>query len=106
MTNQRKKNGFTLIETLVSLAIAAVIVPAVAMTTSALFTHPERINDSNLVLQEVQKTGYWISRDVKAANNVTVGGPSGFPLTLHIPVDTVASNDQAVVYAFVGNTLK
>ena len=40
------------------------------------------------------------------AENVIFDDPSGFPLTLEIPVDTDESNDYRVDYLFDGDKLK
>lgn len=102
----RTERGFTLIETIIAVAIVGIMVPVMAMTTTTLLTHPKQATDHNTVLQQVQNTGYWVSHDVLMAKNVTFDDPSGFPLTIDIPVDTDQNNDYSVDYLFDGNKLK
>lgn len=103
---KRRENGFTLIEVIIAVAILGVIMPVMAMTIISLLTNHQQANDHNIVLHEVQNAGYWISRDVQMAKNVTLNGSSGFPLTLDIPVDRDENNDIRVDYLFDDNKLK
>ncbi|MFC2045088.1 type II secretion system protein J [Chloroflexota bacterium] len=102
---KRGERGFTLIEMLISLAIMSAIVGGVAMTTMALLTHPQRSTNQNIVLQQVQNAGYWISRDVQSAKTISFDDPSGFPLNIGVPVDTDPDNDYSIIYFFDGNQL-
>lgn len=103
---KRGQKGFTLVEVLVVVAILGVIAVPLAYTTITLLTNPARSNDENVVLQQVRNVGDWISRDVQMAKNVVFDDPSGFPLTMVIPVDTDENNDYSVDYLFDGNKLK
>ena len=103
---KRGEKGFTLIEVLVGVAIMGIIMPMMTMTMTALLRNHQQANDHNVVLQQVQNTGYWISRDVQMAKYVIFDDPSGFPLTLDIPVDINENNDYSVNYLFDGNNLE
>ena len=103
---KRREEGFALIEVLISVALLSIIMPVVTMTTANLLTNCQKANDHNVVLHQVQNAGYWISRDVQMAKNVVFDDPSGFPLTMVIPVDTDENNDYSVDYLFDGNKLK
>lgn len=76
-----KEKGFTLIELVVALLIAALVV---AGATAAIVqvlnaTH----NSSHMVaVRQVQTAGGWVSRDGLQAQNVTFGASNGFPLNL------------------------
>jgi prepilin-type N-terminal cleavage/methylation domain-containing protein len=105
LTNIREK-GFTLIEMLIVLAITGAIVGPLAMATTTLLTSPQRSTDQNVVLSQVQNTGYWISRDVQMARTVTPSGPTGFPLSFKVPVDDNEDNDLTIDYSFDGSKLK
>ena len=104
---KRGQKGFTLVEVLVVVAILGVIAVPLAYTTITLLTNPARSNDENVVLQQVRNVGDWISRDVQTSRSVTASDPpSGFPLTLQIPVDSEEANDLLIQYFFAGAKLK
>jgi len=103
---KRGEGGFTLIEVMIAVAIMGIIMPVITMTTMTLVTNSQKAADHNIVLRQVQNAGYWISRDVQMAENVTLTDPSGFPLTLDIPVDMDENNDIRVDYLFDGNKLE
>lgn len=103
---KRGEEGFTLIEVIIALVIMAIIMPVMTMTTTALVTYHQKANDHNIALNQVQNAGGWISRDVQMARNVIFDEPSGFPLTLDVPIDTDENNDHRVVYLFGSNKLK
>jgi len=102
---KRGERGFTLIEILVAIAITGAIVAPLAMVITTLLTNPQRSTDQSIVLTEVRNAGYWISRDVHMSANVTATAPTGFPLTLTIPVDATPSNNYSVDYVFEGSKL-
>jgi prepilin-type N-terminal cleavage/methylation domain-containing protein len=102
----KSEKGFTLIEVIVALAITGIIVPVMAMSTTTLLTNNQRAIARNIVLQQVQNVGYWISRDIQTAKNVTLTEPGGFPLTLVIPDDANEGNDYSVEYLFDGSKLR
>ncbi len=103
---KRGEKGFTLLEVVVGVAIMAVIAMPLAMLTMTLLTNPERSNDNNIVLQQVQNAGTWISRDVQMSRSVNATDPNGFPLTLQIPVDSDENNDYSIEYLLDGSKLK
>ena len=103
---KRREAGFAIIEVIIATALMGIIMPVMTMTTASLVTNNQTANDHNIILHEVQNAGYWISRDVQMAKNVVFDDPSGFPLTLVIPVDTDENNDYSVDYVFEGNKLK
>ncbi len=86
------EKGFTVIELLLVVAITGVIIAPLTMATITLLTSPQRTTDQGITVREVQNAGYWISRDVQMARSVNPTEPSGFPLTLHIPVDPEETN--------------
>lgn len=103
---ERREKGFALLEIVVALAILGVIMPVIAMTTTTILTNHQQSVDQNIVLDEVQNVGYWMSRDIQMAKNVTLTAPGGFPSTLDIPVDTDENHDISIDYLFDGNQLK
>lgn len=105
MVKQREK-GFTLLEVVIGVGIMALVVVAIAATTTTLLLNHGRAAEQNFALPQVQTAGFWISRDVQMSRNVTAGDPNGFPLSLHIPIDTDENNDYTIEYLFEGNKLK
>ena len=70
---KRGERGFTLIEVLVVIAIAALITTAATMSTFQAFNVTRRSNDHMATVRQVQNAGYWISRDALIAQNIVVG---------------------------------
>ncbi len=103
---KQREKGFTLLEVVIGVAIMALVVGAVATTTTTILMNYGQAAEQNVVLPQVQSAGYWISRDVQMTRNVIPGNPSGFPLTLSIPVDADENNDYSIEYLFDGNKLK
>jgi len=99
------QEGFTLIELVLAIAIAGAIVTVVGMTITTLILNSQQPSRQYTLLPQVQNAGYWISRDVQMSRNVTAPDPSGFPLSISIPVDDDENNDYDIKYAFSGNTL-
>jgi prepilin-type N-terminal cleavage/methylation domain-containing protein len=82
------EKGFTLIELVVGISIAAFVVGAASMTISTMMRLTPKNNDWAIALRQVQNTGYWISQDVKMSQG-TIGidpVPNTF-LTLALPYD-------------------
>lgn len=103
---RRGEKGFTLLEVVVGVAIMGIIAWPLAMAVMTILTNPERSTDHNIVLQQVQNAGYWVSRDVQVAKMVTPGANNGFPVTLVVPVDDNPANDYSIVYLFDDSKLK
>jgi prepilin-type N-terminal cleavage/methylation domain-containing protein len=85
ITRPIHKNGFTLVEMLVSLTIIGILVPVLNL----LIIHIQDINSSEsnhmLAVKQVEKAIFWISMDTQMAQIIQddeVGG-SGFPLSLY-----------------------
>ena len=98
--------GFSLIEIALAIAILGVIVPGISMSIVHIFRNHEKAGDAYVVMQQVQNTGHWISRDIQLADNITLGDSDGFPVTLIVPVDTEQGNNQKIVYSFESDKLK
>jgi len=103
---RRWQKGFTLLEIVVGLGIVGAIVTTVAMTTTTLMANSQKPSTEQTLLQQVQNAGYWISRDVQMAGNVTTTDPNGFPLILAVPIDDDPNHDYTIKYIFNGDTLK
>ena len=96
------ERGFTLIELVVGISIAAFVVGAASMTTITMMRLTPRNNDWAVALRQVQNAGYWISHDVQTAQgDITVGDGNPTFLTLTVPEwETDAVVNKTVVYEF------
>ncbi len=105
---KQREKGFSLLEVLIALAIAACIIVPITVTTTLIVKSFRQDAVQNTVLPQVQNVGYWISRDVQIASGITLGDPNGngFPLSLDIPTDVDPNNDYGIEYFFDGNKLK
>ena len=101
-----RERGFTLIELVIGVAILGIVMPALTMTTATFLNNHQKATDYNVALCQVQNAGRWISCDVQMARNLTFDAPSGFPLTLDIPIDMAESNDSKIVYTVDSSKLK
>jgi len=96
------EKGFTLLELLVALSIAAFVVAAASMTIITMMRLSPQSNNWAIALRQVQNTGYWISRDVQMAQGeITVGTGTPTFLTLTVPEwETDEVVPKTVVYEF------
>jgi len=95
-TNEK---GFTLIEMLVSIGIAALVAGAASATIITM----QRLGPSNsnwaVSLRQVQNAGYWISRDIQMSQgDITVG--DGNPLFLTITQPLTPTSSRTITYQF------
>jgi len=102
---KQREKGFSLLEVLIGLAIVAIIVVPITMTTTVIVRSSRQVAAQNAVLPQVQNAGYWISRDVQIASGITPGDTNGFPLSLDIPTDDDPAHDYGIEYSFEGNKL-
>jgi len=93
-----KQSGFTLVELLIAVAILGAIGGALSMAIVTIMKTTDSTKDQAVILQQVQNAGYWISRDVQMAEDVSPG--AGGALV------TVNQADGEVAYVFDGTTLK
>ena len=100
-----KRNGFTLVEMLVSLTIVGILVPVLNL----LIIHIQDINSSEsnhmLAVKEIERAIYWISMDTQMAQIIQDDevGDSGFPLSLYwVGWDNTTTN---ITYTVQNNEL-
>jgi prepilin-type N-terminal cleavage/methylation domain-containing protein len=106
----KKQEGFTLIEMIIALTLAAIIVTAVTMVTFQVINGSARSNNHMTAIREVQNAGYWVSRDFSMAqtwddvdNPVT---PALEIFTLEWTEQLVGNKTHTIVYTLVGNELR
>lgn len=86
MKFKASERGFTLIEMVVVVGIAAVVVGAASMAVITMMRLSPQNSDWAIALRQVQDAGYWISRDVQMSKNaITVGNGNPTFLTLTLP---------------------
>lgn len=79
----RGQNGFTAIEMLVAVTIAALIGGGVVMGISQTVNTSVNNSDHNLAVNEFRNAVYWIRHDAKMAQTIQVdAGESGLPLVM------------------------
>lgn len=81
-TMNRGQRGFTLIDFLLSLALAGIL--GTGITVSAFqVINVHALNTKNIVaVGQVESAAYWINRDVRMAQVIQPGADAGFPLHL------------------------
>lgn len=102
---RHKEKGYTLIEVLLGVPIMAAVGTAAIMLAMTLLINYGEAAEQNTDLPQVQSAGYWISRDVQMAENLTASDPNGFPLSLNIPTDLDEDNNTRIDYVLEGNNL-
>jgi len=97
------QEGFTLIETLVVIALLGAIGGVMSMTIITIMNISAQSNDHVIALRQVQNAGHWISRDTEMALTVVTTKPGVF---LSIQWDDWGGSHYEVDYVFEGDKLK
>lgn len=71
--------GFTVIETLIAIAISGVLGSGIVATISQIYNENNRATRNMQAVLNVETAGYWVSRDALMAQNIT---SSSFPITM------------------------
>ena len=94
------EKGFTLIELVVGIAIAAVVVGAASMTVVTMMRLSPQSNNWAIALRQVQNAGYWISRDVQMSQGNITPGAWGNPTFLTLTQPQNPTDNKTIVYQF------
>lgn len=78
----KKQKGYGLIEMVVGLALAGILTTGVTTFAVQTITEGARTNNRMQAMMQVENAGYWVSRDVQMAGNLTLGQDAGLPLQL------------------------
>jgi prepilin-type N-terminal cleavage/methylation domain-containing protein len=99
MKQKTSERGFTLLELVVGLSIAAFVVGAASMTTITMMRLTPKNNDWAVALHQVQNASHWISHDVQMSQGNIIVGPGTTYLTLMVPEwETDAVVNKTIVY--------
>jgi prepilin-type N-terminal cleavage/methylation domain-containing protein len=101
---KNNEKGVTLIELVAAIALTGIISGSIVTGIFQVFTFNARTSNHLIAVNQVQNVGYWVSRDVQQAQQVTTSGASGFPLTL--TWSDWDGNEYQVVYTIVGDKLE
>jgi prepilin-type N-terminal cleavage/methylation domain-containing protein len=83
MINQSKpQKGYGLIEMVIGLALAGILTTGITTFTVQTITESTRASNRMQATMQVENAGYWVSRDVQMAENLTLGADAGFPMQL------------------------
>ncbi|HEX7363602.1 MAG TPA: type II secretion system protein [Dehalococcoidia bacterium] len=89
MRPRTRERGFTLIELVVVIGIAAFVVSAASMAVITMMRLSPQSSNWAIALRQVQDTGYWISRDVEmSGGDITIGDANPTFLTMVQPQST------------------
>jgi prepilin-type N-terminal cleavage/methylation domain-containing protein len=86
------KQGFTLVEILVVLAIVGAISGVMAMTISMVRTTTSDTTARNMTMSQVNQAANWIARDIESASSVSFPGGSVLCRVTRYLWDDVAKN--------------
>jgi prepilin-type N-terminal cleavage/methylation domain-containing protein len=102
--NTKRQKGLGLIELIASLAIIGIL--SIGLTTFVIqsITLGAKASSRMQATMLVENAGFWVSRDVQMAENLTLGEDAGFPLQLAW-LDT-DQNDYKVTYNVTEGQMK
>jgi prepilin-type N-terminal cleavage/methylation domain-containing protein len=78
----KKQKGYGLIEMVAGLALAGILTTGVTTFAVQTITEGARSNNNMQAICQLENAGFWVSRDVQMAENITLGQSAGFPLQL------------------------
>jgi type II secretory pathway component PulJ len=77
-----RQRGYGLIETIACLGLTGILATGACTFVIQTITESARTDNHMQATMQVENAGYWVSRDVQMAENLTLGEEAGFPLQL------------------------
>jgi type II secretory pathway pseudopilin PulG len=99
--NDKGQKGYGLIEIIAGLALTGILVVGLTTFCIQTVTLSARAKNRMQAMTQVENAGYWVSRDVQMAENLTLGENAGFPLQLAW-VDTYLDEYEVTYYVTEG----
>lgn len=96
----RGQRGFSLLELVITIALAGIITTAITVTLFQVFNMNTRTSNRMAAVSQVQNAGKIVSQDILQAQNVTATESPEFSLTLQW-TDPASGNRTTVVYTLV-----
>jgi prepilin-type N-terminal cleavage/methylation domain-containing protein len=97
MKLKASERGFTLIEMVAVIGIAAFVTGAASMAIITMMRLSPQNSDWAISLRQVQDVGYWISRDVQMSRGDIIVG-NGNPTFLTLTLPNVTPPNTTIVY--------
>lgn len=88
----RREDGFTIIDTIFSVAISVIIMSGLFAGIYQLMNGRDIAQDKINSIQQVQNSGYWISRDTLMAQTLVIGDDAGTPEYEEMTINWVGAN--------------
>ncbi|MBI2869058.1 MAG: prepilin-type N-terminal cleavage/methylation domain-containing protein [Chloroflexi bacterium] len=101
---RRREDGFTLIELVISMAVASVLALGITGAIFQVLRHNELTDRKIQVTAQVENAAYWLGKDSLVAQTIVTGPSAGLPLTLSW--QGVNDNNNQVVYSVSGSSLR
>jgi prepilin-type N-terminal cleavage/methylation domain-containing protein len=97
-----RKNGFTLIEVLVTVSILAIVAAGLSMTINTILNTYDIARDKSVLLRQVERTGYWISEDIQRVESPPPN-LNGFPVQINCYTGDDIADTDAIQYQIIAD---